>query len=48
MKILFPDGEQTIEETEEILKFSIECRKRVKDQLMRFEVNEEQDNKDLN
>ena len=37
MKILFPDGEQTIEETEEILKFSIECRKRVKDQLMRFD-----------
>ena len=37
MKILFPDGEQTVEETEEILKFSIECRKRVKDQLMRFD-----------
>ena len=37
MKILFPDGEQTLEETEEILKFSIECRKRVKDQLMRFD-----------
>ena len=37
MKVIFPDGEQTIEETEEILKFSIECRKRVKDQLMRFD-----------
>ena len=37
MKVLFPDGEQTIEETAEILKFSIECRKRVKDQLMRFD-----------
>jgi len=37
MKILFPNGEQTIEETEEILQFSMECRKRVKDQLMRLD-----------
>lgn len=37
MKILFPNGEQTIEETEEILQFSMECRKRVKDQLMRID-----------
>lgn len=37
MKILFPNGEQTVEEVEEILHFSIECRKRVKDQLMRLD-----------
>ena len=33
MKIVFPNGNQTEKETEEILKFAIECRKRVKDQL---------------
>lgn len=37
MKVLFPNGEQTTEEMEEILRFSIECRKRVKDQLMRLD-----------
>lgn len=37
MKILFPHGEATDEEIEELLKFSIEGRKRVKDQLMRVD-----------
>ena len=37
MKIVFPNGNQTYEETEEILKFAIECRKRVKDQLKRID-----------
>lgn len=38
MKILFPHGEANEEEIEEILKFSIEGRKRVKDQLMRMDT----------
>ena len=37
MKILYPHGEATNEEVEEILKFSIEGRKRVKDQLLRID-----------
>jgi len=37
MKIVFPNGNQTEDETEEILKFAIECRKRVKDQLKRID-----------
>ena len=37
MKILFPDGEATREEMEELLRFSIEGRKRVKDQLFRID-----------
>jgi ATP-dependent Lon protease len=37
MKILFPHGEVTKEEIEEILRFAIEGRKRVKDQLMRID-----------
>lgn len=37
MKILFPHGEATKEETEELLRFAIEGRKRVKDQLMRID-----------
>lgn len=37
MKILFPQGEASPKEIEEILKFSIEGRKRVKDQLMRID-----------
>ncbi|TXS94764.1 BREX system Lon protease-like protein BrxL [Parahaliea aestuarii] len=37
MKILFPHGEATPEEIEEVLRFSIEGRKRVKDQLMRID-----------
>jgi len=35
MKIIFPHNESGIKEIEEILRFSIEGRKRVKDQLMR-------------
>ncbi len=38
MKILFPEGEATPEEIEEILKFSMEGRKRVKDQLFRIDT----------
>lgn len=37
MKILYPHGGATKDETEEILRFAIEGRKRVKDQLMRID-----------
>lgn len=37
MKILFPHGGATQEEVEELLRFAIEGRKRVKDQLMRID-----------
>jgi ATP-dependent Lon protease len=37
MKILYPHGEATPEEIEELLRFSIEGRRRVKDQLMRID-----------
>jgi ATP-dependent Lon protease len=37
MKILYPTGEATKEETEEILRFSLEGRKRVKDQMIRID-----------
>jgi len=37
MKILFPHGEATKEEAEELLRFSMEGRKRVKDQLLRID-----------
>lgn len=37
MKIIFPHGGATKEEVEELLKFAIEGRKRVKDQLMRID-----------
>jgi len=37
MKILFPHGEASQGEIEELLKFSIEGRKRVKDQLLRID-----------
>jgi ATP-dependent Lon protease len=37
MKILFPHGGATKAEVEELLRFSIEGRKRVKDQLMRID-----------
>ena len=37
MKIIFPDGGASKEEIEELLRFSIEGRKRVKDQLMRID-----------
>ncbi|WP_216936956.1 MULTISPECIES: BREX system Lon protease-like protein BrxL [unclassified Acinetobacter] len=38
MKILFPQGEATEIEIEEILKFAMEGRKRVKDQLFRIDT----------
>jgi ATP-dependent Lon protease len=38
MKIVFPDGECTAAEKEELLKFAIEGRKRVKSQLMRIDT----------
>lgn len=38
MKILFPHEQATKEEIEDILKFAIEGRKRVKDQLMRIDA----------
>lgn len=38
MKILFPQGDATKEEVEEILRFAIEGRKRVKEQLMRIDT----------
>ena len=37
MKILYPHGEATKEEIEEILRFAIEGRKRVKDQILRID-----------
>ena len=37
MKLLYPHGEATPEEIEEILRFAVEGRKRVKDQLMRID-----------
>lgn len=37
MKLLFPSGEATLDEMEEILKLAMEGRKRVKDQLMRLD-----------
>lgn len=37
MKILYPHGEATREEIEEILQFAIEGRKRVKDQILRID-----------
>ena len=38
MKILYPQGEASKNEIEEILKFAIEGRKRIKDQLMRIDA----------
>lgn len=37
MKILHPHGEASTEETEEILRFAVEGRKRVKDQILRID-----------
>ncbi|QMU74586.1 BREX system Lon protease-like protein BrxL [Streptacidiphilus sp. PB12-B1b] len=37
MKILYPDGQAEKEEIEEILRFAIEGRKRVKDQILRID-----------
>ncbi|MCW4354165.1 BREX system Lon protease-like protein BrxL [Hoyosella sp. YIM 151337] len=38
MKILYPNGEASKEEIEEILRFAIEGRKRVKDQILRIDT----------
>jgi len=38
MKILYPDGQATKEEIEEILRFAVEGRKRVKDQILRIDL----------
>jgi len=38
MKILFPHGDATAEAVEDLLRFAIEGRKRVKDQLMRIDT----------
>ncbi len=37
MKVIFPSGEATQDEIEELLRFALEGRKRVKDQLMRID-----------
>lgn len=37
MKILFPDGKATKQDIEELMRFSMEGRKRVKDQLLRID-----------
>ena len=37
MKVVYPHGEATPEEIEELLRFSIEGRKRVKDQILRID-----------
>jgi ATP-dependent Lon protease len=38
MKLMYPNGEATEQETAELLQFAIEGRKRVKDQLMRIDA----------
>lgn len=38
MKILYPHGDATAEEIEEILRFAVEGRKRVKDQIVRIDA----------
>lgn len=38
MKILYPHGEATKEEIEEVLRFAVEGRKRVKDQILRIDT----------
>ncbi|GAA4714734.1 ATP-dependent Lon protease [Promicromonospora umidemergens] len=38
MKILYPEGQATKDEIEEILRFAIEGRKRVKDQILRIDT----------
>lgn len=37
LKLIFPNGDETEAEIEELLRFAIECRKRVKDQLLRID-----------
>lgn len=38
MKLLYPDERATAEEIEEVLRFAIEGRKRVKDQILRIDA----------
>ncbi len=42
VKVLYPDGNFSKEEAREILEFSIECRKRIKDQLIRMDETYEE------
>jgi ATP-dependent Lon protease len=37
LKIIYPHGEYTEEEAKELFEFAIECRKRIKDQLIRID-----------
>jgi len=37
IKVIYPDGKYTHEEAREIFDFSMECRKRIKDQLIRMD-----------
>ena len=37
MKLLYPNEQATVDEIEEILRFAVEGRKRVKDQIMRMD-----------
>ena len=43
VKLLFPHGEYTEEEARILLEFSIECRKRVKDQLEKMDITFKED-----
>ena len=38
MKLIFPAGGETVEEVEDLLRLAFECRKRVKDQLVRIDA----------
>lgn len=38
MKLIYPDGEASQEEIEELLRFAVEGRKRVKDQILRIDT----------
>jgi ATP-dependent Lon protease len=42
IKILYPNGKYTKEEAREIFEFAVECRKRIKDQLIRMDETYEQ------
>lgn len=42
LKVIYPNGEYTAEEAREIFEFAMECRKRIKDQLIRMDETYEQ------
>jgi ATP-dependent Lon protease len=42
VKVIYPDGNFSKEEAREILEFSMECRKRIKDQLIRMDETYEE------